>query len=125
MIFSLNSVYIEQYLPIILFFAAAIALVVVIMVLPQLLSPKLYNKVKLEPYECGSELIEDISGKFDIKFYLVAMLFIIFDLEISFLIPWAISLKAIGAFGYYSMMSFLSLLLLGLVYEWKKGALEW
>ena len=79
----------------------------------------------MDPYECGSQPIDDISGKFDVKFYLVAMLFIIFDLEISFLIPWAISLKSIGAFGYYSMMCFLSLLLLGLAYEWKKGALEW
>jgi len=125
MLFSLSNGSIDQYLPIALFFAIAVFLSVIIMLMPRILAPKVFNASKLTAYECGFEPFDQVRGKFDIKFYLVAMLFIIFDLEIAFLIPWAVNLKAIGAFGYYSMMFFLGLLTLGLVYEWKKGALEW
>jgi NADH-quinone oxidoreductase subunit A len=125
MLFSLSNGSIDQYLPIALFFAIAVFLSVIIMIMPRILAPKVFNASKLTAYECGFEPFDQVRGKFDIKFYLVAMLFIIFDLEIAFLIPWAVNLKSIGAFGYYSMMFFLGLLTLGLVYEWKKGALEW
>jgi NADH-quinone oxidoreductase subunit A len=125
MLFSLSAVSLEQYLPIIIFFAISVALSLVIMILPQMLSPKVENSSKLTSYECGFEPFENVKGRFNVKFYLVAMLFIIFDLEIAFLVPWAISLKSIGAFGYYSMMFFLFILSIGLIYEYKKGALEW
>jgi NADH-quinone oxidoreductase subunit A len=80
---------------------------------------------KVSPYECGFEPFDDARSKFDVRFYLVAILFIIFDLEVAFLFPWAISLADIGAFGFWSMMGFLGVLTIGFVYEWKKGALEW
>jgi NADH-quinone oxidoreductase subunit A len=80
---------------------------------------------KVSAYECGFEAFDDARSKFDVRFYLVAILFIIFDLEVAFLFPWAVSLKDIGLFGFWSMMSFLGILTIGFVYEWKKGALEW
>ncbi len=114
-----------SYYPIFIFFSVAIALSCVILTLPKLLARSKPSKNKLSPYECGFDSEGDARGKFDIRFYLVAILFIIFDLEISFLIPWAISLKKIGIVGFWSMMVFLGILTIGLWYEWKKGALEW
>ena len=88
-------------------------------------SPKNPDAEKLSPYECGFEALNDARGKFDVRFYLVAILFIIFDLEVAFLFPWAVTLNSIGIFGFYSMMFFLLVLTIGFIYEWKKGALEW
>ncbi len=115
----------SEYLPIFVFFGIAIALSIIILLLPKLLAKSKPSKAKLSTYECGFDPFGDARGKFDIRFYLVAILFIIFDLEIAFLIPWAISLKKIGLYGFWSMMVFLGLLTIGLWYEWKKGALEW
>ncbi len=114
-----------EYLPIVVFFAIAVAISIVVLVLPMLLAKQKPQKDKLSSYECGFEPFGDARGNFDIKFYLVAILFIIFDLEIMFLIPWAISLGKIGSLGFYSMIVFLSVLIIGFIYEWKKGALEW
>jgi NADH:ubiquinone oxidoreductase subunit 3 (chain A) len=90
-----------------------------------LLGPNRPDAEKLSPYECGFEAFEDSRMKFDVRFYLVAILFIIFDLEIAFLFPWAIVLQEVGTFGLLAMAGFLSLLVVGFIYEWKKGALEW
>lgn len=120
-----NSELLQEYLPIAIFFGIATLVSSLIMILPNLLATKKYNKDKLEPYECGFEPFDDARSKFDIRFYLVAILFIIFDLEITFLIPWAISLGTIGKIGFFSMMFFLFVLTVGFVYEWKKGALDW
>jgi NADH-quinone oxidoreductase subunit A len=95
------------------------------MVLGKLLSTSKPNPEKLSPYECGFEAFEDARMKFDVRYYLVAILFILFDLEIAFLFPWAVSLGSIGFFGFASMMLFLAILVVGFVYEWMKGALDW
>ncbi|MGI9392149.1 MAG: NADH-quinone oxidoreductase subunit A [Parvibaculales bacterium] len=100
-------------------------IVMALLILPFLLAPYHPDKEKNSPYECGFEPFDDAHMPFDIRFYLVALLFIIFDLEIAFLFPWAVSLKGIGIFGFWSMMVFLGVLTVGFVYEWKKGALEW
>ena len=120
-----DSGFLLNYLPIILFMAIACAISVAA-VLGSLLAAK--QKPDLEKnsaYECGFEPFSDAHRKFDVRFYLVTLLFIIFDLEIAFLFPWAISLKGIGMFGFWSMVVFLSVLTVGFIYEWKKGALEW
>ena len=114
-----------EYLPILLFLIISIILSVGLLSLSFILSPKKPSNEKLSPYECGFEPFDDARTKFDIRFYLVALLFIIFDLEVVFLFPWAISLENIGIFGYLSMMIFLIILTIGFIYEWKKGALEW
>ncbi|KJV56628.1 NADH-ubiquinone/plastoquinone oxidoreductase, chain 3 family protein [Orientia chuto str. Dubai] len=114
-----------EYLPIAIFFAISLILSVVIIVLPQVFADKKYNKNKLESYECGFDPFSNARSKFNIRFYLISMLFIIFDLEIAFLIPWAVYLKEIKMFGFYSMIFFLFILIIGFIYEWKKGALEW
>ena len=114
-----------EYLPILLFLIFSLILSIGALSLSFLLSPKKPNDEKLSPYECGFEPFDDARTKFDIRFYLVALLFIIFDLEVVFLFPWAISLENIGIFGYLSMMIFLIILTIGFIYEWKKGALEW
>ena len=93
--------------------------------LSKILSPSKPDSEKLSAYECGFEAFDDARSKFDVKFYLVSILFIIFDLEIAFLFPWAVSLKNIGALGFYSMMFFLVILTVGFIYEWKNGALDW
>jgi len=123
--YQISSNVASNYFPILIFFAVAVALSCVIMILPRLLAKSKPSKNKLSPYECGFDPFGDARSKFDIRFYLVAILFIIFDLEIMFLLPWAISLKKIGLFGFWSMMLFLGVLTIGLWYEWKKGALEW
>tara|TARA_B100001013_G_C24244139_1_gene298355 strand:- start:119 stop:475 length:357 start_codon:yes stop_codon:yes gene_type:complete len=114
-----------EYLPVLLFLLVSIIFSLGVLSLSFLVSPKKPNNEKLSPYECGFEPFDDARTKFDIRFYLVALLFIIFDLEVAFLFPWAISLKNIGLFGYTSMMIFLIILTIGFIYEWKKGALEW
>ena len=114
-----------EYLPVLLFLLVSIIFSLGVLSLSFLVSPKKPNNEKLSPYECGFEPFDDARTKFDIRFYLVALLFIIFDLEVAFLFPWAISLKNIGLFGYTSMMIFLIILTIGFIYEWKKGALDW
>lgn len=120
-----DSSFLSEYFAIIIFFSLALLLAIIIVIMPKILAKNKPNKGKLSSYECGFDAFEDARGKFNVQFYLVAILFIIFDLEVVFLIPWAISLKAIGTVGFWSMMFFLFILTLGFVYEWKKGALEW
>ena len=117
--------YLNDYLPIILFLFIAMILSGAFIVVNFILSPKNPDPEKLSAYECGFEPFEDSRIEFDIRFYLVAILFIIFDLEIVFLFPWAISLGNIGLLGFVSMMIFLFILTIGFIYEWKKGALDW
>ena len=114
-----------EYFPILLFIAVGLAVGVVPMVLGKLLAPNRPDPEKLSPYECGFEAFEDARMKFDVRYYLVAILFILFDLEIAFLFPWAVVLQDIGWFGFIAMMVFLGILVVGFVYESKKGALEW
>jgi len=120
-----SSSMLENYLPILIFAVVAGGFGIVLMVLGYLLGPKRPDAEKLSPYECGFEAFEDTRMKFDVRYYLVAILFIIFDLEIAFLFPWAVSLDTIGGFGLLSMAVFLGILVVGFAYEWKKGALEW
>ena len=115
----------EHYFPILLFILVGLVLGGVLLGLGKLVSPDRPDPEKLSPYECGFEAFEDARMKFDVRYYLVAILFILFDLEIAFLFPWAIVLQEIGWFGFFSMMIFLGILVVGFVYEWKKGALEW
>lgn len=115
----------EQYLPILFFLAIAIGLSIVVAVIPFILAKRSPDQEKDSQYECGFEGEGPVRNQFDVQFYLVAILFIIFDLEIAFLFPWAVVLKEIGPFGFFSMMSFLFLLTIGFIYEWMKGALEW
>jgi NADH-quinone oxidoreductase subunit A len=119
------SVFLEDYLSIIIFLFIALTLSLGFIFLNFLFSPKNPDPEKLSAYECGFEAFDDSRMEFDVRFYLVAILFIIFDLEIAFLFPWAISLGNIGSLGFWSMMIFLSILTVGFVYEWKKGALDW
>jgi NADH-quinone oxidoreductase subunit A len=118
-----------EYFPILLFIVVALAFGALLIGLgwtaSTLLGVNRPDSEKLSPYECGFEAFEDARMKFDVRYYLVAILFILFDLEIAFLFPWAITLNEIGAFGFVSMMIFLAILVVGFVYEWKKGALEW
>jgi NADH-quinone oxidoreductase subunit A len=114
-----------NYLPILIFLVVAGGLGGVLIVLGFLLGPRRPDAQKLSPYECGFEPFEDSRMKFDVRYYLVAILFILFDLEIAFLFPWAVSLRAIGHVGIVSMLVFLAILVVGFIYEWKKGALEW
>ena len=115
----------REYLPILLFLGIAVALAGVIIVASLILARQKPDSEKLSPYECGFEPFADARAKFDVRFYLVSILFIIFDLEVAFLFPWAVSLGKIGIFGFWSMMVFLGVLTVGFIYEWKKGALEW
>ena len=119
----------ENYFPILMFILVGIALGVVPVLLggglTRLLGVHRPDAEKLSPYECGFEAFEDARMKFDVRYYLVAILFILFDLEIAFLFPWAIVLQEIGFFGFMAMMVFLAILVVGFIYEWKKGALEW
>ncbi|MCH9705883.1 MAG: NADH-quinone oxidoreductase subunit A [Proteobacteria bacterium] len=117
----------NEYLPILLFIGVASVIGVAPVLLGMVLGPHKPDVYKNSPYECGFEAFEDARMKFDVRYYLVAILFILFDLEIAFLFPWAIMLKGdtIGAAGFWAMMLFLSVLVIGFIYEWKKGALEW
>ena len=114
-----------EYFPILLFILVGIAFGVVPMALGKLLAPSRPDPEKLSPYECGFEAFEDARMKFDVRYYLVAILFILFDLEIAFLFPWAVVINEIGFAGFLAMMLFLGILVVGFVYEWMKGALEW
>ena len=115
----------EQYFPILVFIIVGLGLGVVLLSVGKLLSPSRPNPEKDSPYECGFEAFEDARMKFDVHYYLVAILFILFDLEIAFLFPWAVVLPDIGLEGFVAMMVFLAILVVGFAYEWKKGALEW
>ena len=117
--------FLKDYLSIILFLVIAFGLSVAFIVINFILSPKKPDPEKLSAYECGFEPFNDSRMEFDVRFYLVAILFIIFDLEIAFLFPWAISLSNLGTLGFWSMMVFLFVLTIGFIYEWKKGALDW
>ena len=117
--------FLSDYLSIIIFLFISIFLSIGFVVANYLASPSNPDPEKLSAYECGFEPFEDSRMEFDVRFYLVAILFIIFDLEVAFLFPWAVALSDIGMFGFISMMIFLFLLTIGFVYEWKKGALEW
>lgn len=122
---SSTNHFLVNYLPIVIFFALAIGLSCTLILINFLRSTRHPDPEKLSAYECGFETFDEIHQRFDIRFYLVAILFIIFDLEIAFLFPWAISLGKIGLFGFCSMVIFLTILTIGFIYEWKKGALEW
>ena len=115
----------QQYLPIAIFLAVATVIGIALLTLGSLLGPRRPDSEKLSPYECGFEAFEDARMKFDVRYYLVAILFIIFDLEIAFLFPWAVVLDQLGWAAIGSMSVFLGLLVVGFIYEWKKGALEW
>lgn len=117
--------YLFDYLPILIFLGIAIGLAFVIIAASMIVARQRPDAEKLSAYECGFEPFDDTRGKFDVRFYLVAILFIIFDLEVAFLFPWAVSLGALGMAGFWSMMLFLGVLTVGFIYEWKKGALEW
>ena len=115
----------REYLPILIFFAIAVAMSLAMVVTSYIMARQKPYSEKLSAYECGFDAFGDARSRFDVRFYLVAILFIIFDLEVAFLFPWAISLGDIGLFGFWSMVVFLTVLTVGFVYEWKKGALEW
>ncbi len=114
-----------EYLPILLFLGIAVGLAVVMVAASYIVANQRPDSEKISPYECGFEAFDDARGRFDVRFYLVAILFIIFDLEVAFLFPWAVALGDIGVFGFWSMVLFLGILTVGFVYEWRKGALEW
>ena len=114
-----------SYFPILIFLGLAMGLVLAMLGGSYLIAKQHPNSEKLSPFECGFAPFDDARGQFDVRFYLVAILFIIFDLEVAFLFPWAISLGHIGLFGFWSMMLFLGVLTVGFIYEWRKGALEW
>jgi len=114
-----------EYLPILIFLGIAIGLSAVIVIASYIVARQRPDSEKVSAYECGFEAFDDARGRFDVRFYLVAILFIIFDLEVAFLFPWAVALGDIGLLGFWSMVIFLGILTIGFVYEWKKGALEW
>ena len=123
------NAYLLQYLPIAIFLVIAVALGILFLAIPMLVAPKAPDPEKLSSYECGFNAFDDARMKFDVRFYLVSILFIIFDLEVAFLFPWAVTLMKlppeITQFAFWSMMTFLGVLTVGFIYEWKKGALEW
>ena len=114
-----------EYLPILIFLGIAIGLAGLMVVASYFVAPQRPDSEKVSAYECGFEAFDDARSKFDVRFYLVAILFIIFDLEVAFLFPWAVSLSETGVFGFWSMFVFLAVLTIGFIYEWRKGALEW
>lgn len=115
----------KDYLPIVIFMGISAGLALALMIAPLLIAYAKPDAEKLSAYECGFNAFDDARMKFDVRFYLVSILFIIFDLEVAFLFPWAVSLGKIGLFGFWSMIIFLGLLTIGFIYEWRKGALEW
>jgi len=114
-----------DYLPLVIFIAVALAIGLALLIAPFIVAYKNPDPEKLSAYECGFNAFDDARMKFDVRFYLVAILFIIFDLEVSFRFPWEVAFRQIGAFGFWSIMLFLGVLSVGFIYEWKKGALEW
>ena len=123
------NAFLLQYLPIVIFLAIACAMGIAFIILPTIIAPKAPDPEKLSSYECGFNAFDDARMKFDVRFYLVSILFIIFDLEVAFLFPWAVALMKLPVeashFAFLSMMTFLGVLTVGFIYEWKKGALEW
>ena len=119
------NAFLLQYLPIVIFLGIAAALGIVFILFATVIAPKAPDAEKLSSYECGFNAFDDARMKFDVRFYLVSILFIIFDLEVAFLFPWAVAFQHVGHFGFWSMMVFLAVLTIGFAYEWKKGALEW
>ncbi|MCG8359735.1 MAG: NADH-quinone oxidoreductase subunit A [Kiloniellales bacterium] len=115
----------REYLPILIFLVIAIGLTLAMVVASLVVAQQRPDSEKVSAYECGFEAFDDARSRFDVRFYLVAILFIIFDLEVAFLFPWAVALGEIGVFGFWSMVVFLAILTIGFIYEWKKGALEW
>ena len=115
----------QNYLPLVVFIAVAGLIGLVLLIAPFLVAFQQPDPEKLSAYECGFNAFDDARMKFDVRFYLVAILFIIFDIEVAFLFPWAVAFKTVGALGFWSMMVFLGVLTIGFIYEWKKGALEW
>jgi NADH-quinone oxidoreductase subunit A len=115
----------DQYLPVLLFILVGLGVGIVPQLIGYFLGPNRPDAAKNSPYECGFEAFEDARMKFDVRYYLVAILFILFDLEIAFLVPWAVALKDIGIVGFLEIIVFLTILILGFVYMWKKGALDW
>ena len=115
----------ENYFPIFIFIIVGLGVGFGPLLIGSIVSPNKPDPAKNSPYECGFEAFEDARMKFDVRYYLVAILFILFDLEITFLFPWAVVINKIGLFGFLSMMVFLSILVVGFIYEWKKGALDW
>src|SRR6478736_1761057 len=115
----------QTYLPLVIFIGIAFVISAVLLVVPFVIAPSKPDPEKLSAYECGFPAFGDARMKFDVRFYLVSLLFIIFDLEVAFLFPWAITLGDTGVFAFWSMMVFLGVLTVGFIYEWKKGALEW
>ncbi len=115
----------SDYYPILIFMALSAVITLALLSVPMLIAPSHPDPEKNAPYECGFEAFDSARMKFDVKFYLVAILFIIFDLEVAFLFPWAVAFGELGLFGFWSMMFFLSVLTVGFVYEWRKGALDW
>src|SRR5215475_9273297 len=115
----------QDYLPLVVFVGIALAIGLVLLIAPFIVAFKQPDAEKLSAYECGFNAFDDARMKFDVRFYLVAILFIIFDLEVSFLFPWAVAFGSLGPFGFWSMMLFLGVLTVGFIYEWRKGALEW
>ena len=114
-----------EYLPILIFLGVAIAFSLIFVFAAVLIAPRRPDPEKLSAYECGFDAFDDARRPFDVRFYLVSILFIIFDLEVAFLFPWAVALGDIGVYGFWSMVVFLGILTVGFIYEWKKGALEW
>lgn len=115
----------NDYLPLVIFIAVSLGISIALLVAPFIVAFSRPDTEKLSAYECGFNAFDDARMKFDVRFYLVAILFIIFDLEVAFLFPWAVSFREVGWFGFWSMMTFLGVLTIGFIYEWKKGALEW
>ena len=115
----------SDYLPLVVFIGVAAFIAIALMIAPFIVAYKQPDPEKLSAYECGFNAFDDARMKFDVRFYLVSILFIIFDLEVAFLFPWAISFHEVGLYGFWSMMLFLGVLTIGFVYEWNKGALEW
>jgi len=114
-----------DYLPLAVFIGVALFIGLALMVAPFLVAVRTPDPEKVSAYECGFNAFDDARMKFDVRFYLVSILFIIFDLEVAFLFPWAVAFKQVGVFGFWSMMVFLAILTVGFIYEWRKGALEW
>ena len=122
---AFNMLLLRDYLPIVIFIGVALAIGGALMIAPFLIAVRNPDPEKVSAYECGFNAFDDARMKFDVRFYLVSILFIIFDLEVAFLFPWAVAFKEIGALGFWSMMAFLGVLTVGFIYEWQKGALEW
>ncbi|MDE1151198.1 MAG: NADH-quinone oxidoreductase subunit A [Micavibrio sp.] len=121
----MDSVLLQNYLPIVVFLGIAVGMACVIVLASFLVAKQKPDAEKISAYECGFDAFDDARSKFDVRFYLVSILFIIFDLEVAFLFPWAVTLGKIGLYGFWSMIIFLGVLTIGFIYEWRKGALDW